>query len=179
MSPPLDLYNVGFVGILGIEEDSLSDIQFLGQLEFNGELVDMLSAEFTDNAVQITCIPGIGKTFYHVKSKLYPVVDTIKTGVGAANTVTLSNRRADVELLFDVTLKDVLTHDMESAQGSSSVTNVTQGQGNAGQVGQYETNNHESMDGNGSKAITLTSTNTSGTYRVQLEGYIKDTGTSP
>jgi len=49
----------------------------------------------------------------------------------------------------------------------------------ASNTGQYETNNHESMDGNGSLAVTLTSTNTSGTYRVQMEGYIKDTGTSP
>jgi hypothetical protein len=68
---------------------------------------------------------------------------------------------------------------MESTQGSASVTNVAQGQGNAGQAGQYETNNHESMDGDGIKAILLTSTNTTGTFRVQLEGYIKDTGTSP
>jgi hypothetical protein len=169
---------IHYLEIIG-EEEELSDIQFLGQLEFAGELVDLISSEFSANAAQISFVPASGKTFYHVKSKLYPVVDTIKTGIAANNTVVTSNRRADVELAFDGTLKDVLTHDMESTQGQGTVTNAPAGQGNAGETGQYETNNHESMDGDAIKAITLTSTNTSGTYRVQLEGYIKDTGTSP
>lgn len=172
---------LGTIGpIAAIEEETeMGDLQFLGQLEFDGELVDEISSEFTADAEQINFIPANGKTFYHVRSRLYPIVDTIKTGVAAANTVVLSNRRADVELEFDGILKDVLTHDMESTQGSASVTNVQQGQGNATQTGQYETNTHASMDGTGSAAITLTSTNTSGTYRVQMEGYIKDTGISP
>ena len=176
MSPPLDLYNVGFVGSLGMDGEDMSDIQFLGQLEFNGELVDLISVEFTADADQISFVPAMGKTFYHVKSKLYPVVNSIITGASTAPQT--QNRRADVELKFDNVLKDVLTHDMETTHGSN-IGLSTAAEGNAGQAGQYETNNHESMDGDGMKAILLTSTSTSGTYRVQLEGYTKDTGTSP
>ena len=167
---------IHYLEIIGEEE--LSDIQFLGQLEFAGELVDLISSEFTANAAQISFVPASGKTFYHVKSQLYPVVDTIKTGA-TINGTTTENRRADVELLFDTTVKDVLTHDQETTHGIGGANNSANASGNAAATGQYETNNHESMDGDAIKAITLTSTNTSGTYRVQLEGYIKDTGTSP
>ena len=166
---------LGAIGAPEPEEIELGDLQFLGQLEFNGELVDEISSEFTADAEQINFIPANGKTFYHVRSRLYPIVDTIKTGVAAANSVVLSNRRADVELEFDGILKDVLTHDFRAFLGDTGGN----GPGAAANTGQYETNNHESMDGNGSLAVTLTSTNTSGTYRVQMEGYIKDTGTSP
>lgn len=154
----------------------MSDIQFRGQLEFNGELIELLSSEFSANADQITFVPANNKTFYHIKSKLYPVTNTIITGAGNNGTTT-ANRRADIELIFDTVLKDVLTHDMETTFGQDLANKVAMG--NAGQAGQYETNNHESMDGDAIKSIVLTSTNTSGTYRVQMEGYIKDTGTSP
>ena len=41
------------------EEDDMGDIQFRGQLEFNGELVNILSLEFTTNAAQITFVPHV------------------------------------------------------------------------------------------------------------------------
>ncbi len=156
------------------EEDDMGDIQFRGQLEFNGELVNLISLEFTTNAAQISFVPANGKTFYHIESRLYPVTDTVPA-LYVVNADTLTNRRADVELLFDTTVKDVLTHDFHAFMGDTGGN----GPGAAANTGQYETNNHESMDGNGSLAVTLTSTNTSGTFRVQMEGYIKDTGTSP
>ena len=124
-----------------VEAGDVGNYEYLSKKQFDGKLFKELSAEFTGNAVQISHIVPVGKTFYVVKAKLYPVVDTIKTGIGPVNTVTLSNRRADVELTFDGTLIEVLTHDMESTQGSGSVTNAPQGQGNAGQAGQPSTTN--------------------------------------
>ena len=158
----------------------MSDYEFLAIKEFDGKLIHLVSSEFTGNAAQISYTVPSGKTFYHLKSKLYPVVDTVKNGKGAVNTVTLSNRRVDLEIQIQSdAAKDVLTHDMESAQGSASVTNVAQGQGNAAVTGQYESNIVESFDGDGSKVFTLTSTNTSGTYRVSMIGIIETTGDSP
>ena len=157
----------------------MGDKEYLSKKQFDGKLFKEISAEFSGNAVQISHIVPSGKTFYLVSAKLYPVVDTIKTGIAPNNTVVTSNRRADVELEFDGTLIDVLTHDMESTQGSASVTNVAQGQGNASSIGQYDTNIIDSFDGDGIKVVELTSTNTSGTYRVSLMGFEEDTGTDP
>lgn len=164
--------------ILAVVGD-MGDKEYLSKKQFDGKLFKEISTEFSGNAVQISHIIPVGKTFYLVGAKLYPVVDTIKTGIAPSNTVVLSNRRADVELSFDGVLVDVLTHDMESTQGSGSVTNVPQGQGNAGQAGQYDTNIIDSFDGDGIKVVELTSTNTSGTYRVSLMGFEEDTGTDP
>jgi len=142
----------------------LGDLEFLRDKELAGDLIHLLSSEFTGNADQITFIPASGKTFFHVRSKLYPVVNTIAGSLGAGATV---NRRADVELTFDTVLKDVLTFDMESVSGANG--------GSAASAGQPETNIFESMVGNGVKAIKLTSTNNSGTYRVSMLGWIQNT----
>jgi len=153
----------------------MGDLEFLSNLEITGDLIKELSVEFTNNATQITVTPASGKTFFHVRSKLYPVVDTIKTGIAANNTVVTSNRRADVEITNESTVVDILTHDMESTQGSGSVTNVPQGQGNAAATGQYTTNIMDSLIGDGIKTFTAVSTNTSGTYRVSIFGWIQNT----
>lgn len=170
---------ITFTGVKG-GRSRLSDFEFLSIKEFGGKLIHEISAEFSTNADQISYTVPNGKTFYHLKSKLYPVTDTIATGSGGASSSypkTL-NRRADVELTFDGTIKDVLTHDMETTHGSNA-SNANVAEGNSGQAGQYETNLVESMAGNGTKQIKLTSTNTSGTYRVTLMGIIETTGTSP
>jgi len=155
-----------------VEGVDVGDLEFLRDLELAGELIHLLSGEFTVGADQITFTPASGKTFFHIKSKLYPVVDTIITGSSFGSPQT-ANRRADVELTFDTILKDVLTHDMETSFGNDSGN--TTAEGNLGQTGQYETNIFESMIGDGIKIIKLTSTNNSGTYRVSMMGWIQNT----
>ena len=144
----------------------LGDLEFLRKKELDGDLINLLSAEFTTNADQVTFTPASGKTFFHIESKLYPVVDTI------AITQSATNRRADVELTFDAVIKDVLTYDFEHTVNTSTTDNQKHGQG---QTGQFKSNIFESMVGNGIKVIKLTSTNNSGTYRVSLTGWIEDT----
>ncbi len=63
-----------------LEAGDLGDLEFLRDLELSGDLVHLLSSEFTANADQITFTPASGKTFFHIRSKLYPVVDTVVTG---------------------------------------------------------------------------------------------------
>lgn len=145
-----------------------SEVEFLAKKERDGNLVWSISSEFTTNADQITITPASGKTFYLVQAKLYPVTDSIVTSSGAVST---ENRRVDVELTFDGTIKDVLTHDMETTYGVTGVAG-TFAQGNAAVTGQYNTlAKGISMTGNGVKTVKLTSTNTSGTYRVSVLGY--------
>lgn len=155
---PLILFEVGA---------DVGDLEFLRDLELSGDLVHLLSSEFTSDADQITFVPASGKTFFHIRSKLYPVTDTV---VGLADSAGLSaiNRRADVELTFDSVVKDVLTYDFEAYQNDR---NYSGAQSNM----QDETNIFESMVGNGSKSIKLTSTNNSGTYRVSMLGWIQTT----
>ena len=146
-----------------------SEVEFLAKKERDGNLVWSISSEFAGDADQITITPVTGKTFYLVQAKLYPVTDSIITGA-ANTTTTTTNRRVDVELTFDGTVKDVLTHDMETTYGSNIAG--THAQGNAAVTGQYGTlAKGISMVGNGVKTVKLTSTNTSGTYRVSVLGY--------
>ena len=156
-------------------ELDLSDLEFQRDLELAGDLVHLLSSEFTGNADQITFIPANGDTFFHIMSKLYPVVDTIFMNA-IDNTVTRSNRRADIELTFNSVLKDVLTHDFETLNGTIPTSGTSRsGAGSAAKAGQYETNIIESMLGDGVKSIKLTSTNNTGTYRVSLRGWVQTT----
>ena len=151
-----------------------SEIEFLAKKEREGNLISEISAEFTGDADQITVTPASGKTFYLIGAKLYPVVDTVVGGAGTGGSTTLYNRRVDVELTFDGTVKDILTHDFETRAGSSS-SFATFAQGQGGTTGQYQTlAKGISMSGDGAKAIKLTSTNTSGTYRVAILGYYED-----
>ena len=103
---PLILFGVG---------DDVGDLEFLSNLEIAGHLIKELSAEFTNNAAKITVTPASGKTFFHVRSKLYPVVDTIKTGIAANNTVVTSNRRADVEITNESAVVDRLPTTSETS----------------------------------------------------------------
>ena len=164
---PLILFDAG--------EVDLGDLEFQRDLELAGDLIHLLSSEFTTNADQITFIPANGDTFFHIMSKLYPVVDTVSMSA-SNNAVTTTNRRADVELTFDSVLKDVLTHDFESTNGFiPNAGDTTSAAGSAARTGQYETNIIESMVGDGIKSVKLTSTNNSGTYRVSLRGWVQTT----
>ena len=160
-----------FSSLTQVVEETLSDLEYLAIKEFDGKLIKSLSSEFTGNATQITITPASSKTFYHLRSKLYPVIDVIALpGGGVGNSVI--NRRADVELINDGIVIDVLTLQMQARQadadmGSSSVTS------------QLETNILDSLAGNGVKTMTLVSTNNSGTFRVSMIGILEDPGTSP
>lgn len=137
-----------------------NDTEFLARKQKQGNLVSEISSEFTSNADQITITPSSGKTFYLIGIKLYPVTDVLTTSNGT--------RRTDVELTYDGTVKDVLTFN------STSIYTYTyrSGAGNSQNAGQLTGNARGiSMEGNGSKQIKLTSTNTTGTYRVSIMGY--------
>lgn len=138
-----------------------NDAEFLARKEKQGNLVSEISSEFTGNGDQITITPSSGKTFYLIGIKLYPITDVVPTG----GTVS---RNTDVELTYDGTVKDVLTYSFHThmrdqyRESSSSAASTGQLTGNARGI---------SMEGNGIKQIKLTSTNTSGTYRVSIMGY--------
>ena len=156
-----------WIAFLKESKKRLSDLEFLAIKEYDGKLIHLISSEFTGNGDQITYTPASGKTFYHLRSRLYPVTDTINVSANTTN-----NRRCDVEITLDGTVIDVLTHDYEQY----SVGDTGQG---AGVTWEHNSNIVESMDGNASKQVKLTSTNTSGTYRVSMLGIIEDTGSSP
>lgn len=148
----------------------MGDLEFLTVKQFDNKLIKTLSAEFTGNAVQITRTPASGKTFYFLKAKLYPVVNTISA---AANTTT--NRRTDVEIRLNGVAIDVLTFDMEALFQTGGFNG-----GGMAKANQLESLIVDSMDGNGTtKKVELVSTNTSGTFRVSLLGIEENTGTSP
>ena len=150
----------------------VSESEYLAKKEFDGKLSKSLSAEFSGNAAQITITPASGKTFYHARSKLYPVVNTISLPAVSGGT-NVVNRRADVELTNDSTVIDVLTYDFEGWQFGAVIA------ASSGPASQQETNIMDSLDGDGAKTMTLTSTNTSGTYRVSMIGFTEDTGDDP
>ena len=139
-----------------------NDVEFRARKEKQGNLVSEISSEFTGNADQITITPASGKTFYLIGIKLYPVTDVNIPSSGSVS------RRTDVELTYDGTLKDIVTYTavsnsyLASGEGFAHASNTGQFTGNASGI---------SMEGNGSKQIKLTSTNTSGTYRVSIMGY--------
>ena len=157
---------VTFTGIRGRRR--LSDFEFLSIKEFGGKLIHELSAVFSTDADQVTYTVPNGKTFYHLKSKLYPSGSNISAG-------TTASRGVNVQLTLNGTVKDVLTF----TQASAHATGGNGGAGSAAATGEFETNLVESMVGDGVKQIKLTSTGTSGSYRVSLMGIIETTGTSP
>jgi len=152
----------------------MGDKEYLSKKQFDGKLFKEISAEFSGNGVQISHIVPSGKTFYLVGAKLYPVTNTVPP-LYLVNTDTLTNRRADVELEFDGTLIDVLTHDFQAFMGDTGGS----GPGAAAMAAQYDSLIVDSFDGDGIKVISLTSTSTTGTYRVSLIGFEEDTGTDP
>ena len=143
-------------------------MSYLATKQFEGKLFKEISSEFTTNAVQITRTIANGKTFYFVKAKLYPVVNTIF----GDNNLSIKNRRADIEIKFDGTIIDVLTYDFESNElGANRAA--------WGNSNQLESLVVDSMIGNGVKKVEVTSTDTSGTFRVSLMGFEENTGTAP
>lgn len=159
---------------LGDTTTAKNELEFLRDLEKNGNLISLVSSDFTGNGDQITYTVPNGNRFYFIESKLYPVVDTIKTGAGNQNNApTTENRRTFVSLTFDGVTKDILTHDYETTWGSNT-SGATWASGNSGQAGQYKTTARGiSLLGDGVKQVKLTSSSTSGTYRVSLLGWIE------
>ncbi len=143
------------------------DLSFLRDKERAGDLVKLLSSEFSTNADQITFVPPNGKTFFFSRARLYPVTDTVALAPGAGGN-TLLTRRTDIEITNDGTIIDVLTHDHHSRQADANM-------GSSTRTGQYESNVFDSLVGDGIKEFKLVSTNTSGTYRVSLLGWTEDT----
>jgi len=143
------------------------DLSFLRDKEKAGDLVKILSPEFSTNADQVTFIPPNGKTFFFSRARLYPVVDTITLIQGSLGNTQLT-RRADIEITNNGTIVDVLTHDHHSRQADADMSSGTK-------AGQYESNIFDSLVGDGIKEFKLVSTNTSGTFRVSLFGWLEDT----
>ncbi len=152
----------------------LSDIEYLAIKEFDSKLFTEISSEFTTNAVQITRTIANGKDFYLAKASLYPVVNTVVAAINGGAGTTAVNRRADVEIKYDGTVIDVLTHDQETGQDDANH------QGAAGASGKYETTMAgKKLVGDGVKKLELTSTNTSGTFRCSVVGFEETSGASP
>lgn len=151
---------------------SSGDLKFLQDKEDTGDLISIISNEFSGNGDQINYVVPTGKIFYLVSAKLYPVDDVVNMTVPNQAIAYLS-RRADIELTFNSVLKDVLTYFFQSVNGTNLAN--TSAQGSAGVAGKLETNARGiSLTGDNVKAVKLTSTNVSGTYRVSLLGYLKD-----
>ena len=140
-----------------------SEVEFLAKKERDSNLVWSISSEFTGDADQITITPASGKTFYLVGIKLYPVTNV---AIGNITNNTESSRRTDIELTFNGTIKDVVTYNE-----NANVSNL--GGQSMGQLTGQLTGMAKgiSMSGDGIKTVKLTSTNTSGTYRVSVLGY--------
>jgi len=161
--PPIHWFQ-GIEGAVRI----LSDLEYLAIKEFDGKLTGSLSSEFTTNATQITVTPATGKTFYHLRSRLYPVLNTAVATTDDADATA----RADVELKNESTVIDVLTFEAKSQSSLSS------GSG-ANSTLQPETNIIDSLAGDGAKTMTLVSTNNTGTFRVSLIGVTENDADSP
>jgi len=140
------------------------DLSFLRDRERAGDLVKILSPEFSADADQVTFVPPNGKTFFFSRSRLYPVTNV---AIGNVNTNTLQTRQTDVEITNDGTVIDVLTYN----ENARVAVNTSMGQ----LTGQFESNIFDSLIGDGIKEFKLVSTNTSGTYRVSLFGWLEDT----
>jgi len=146
-----------------------SDIAFLRNKSRDGDLVELLSTEFTGDGDQITFVPPNGKTFYLFRARLYPVTNTIIGAFNLSIGVDIQIRRADVEITNDGTIVDVLTYDYRIGEDDA----VGMGQAS---TGQFESNLvANKLIGDGIKEYKLVSTNTSGTYRVSLVGWLEDT----
>lgn len=159
------------------ERGKLSDWEFASIKQFQGKLVKEISAEFTGDAVQLSHVVTAGKTFYLLRARLYPVIGAAS---GSSTNVSSTLKRTDVEIQFDGgAIVDVLVWQALATHGTTQTAAVPEGSGNANGAGQFENNIIDSFDGDGIKALTFTSTNTTGTYRVSLLGFEEDTGTNP
>ncbi len=170
-TPRLAAQSVGTVNVTG---GIGGDLAFLANKEFDGKIFKEISGEFTNNAVQITHIVPSGKTFYLAEVRLYPVVNTVVAAINGAAGTSAVNRRADVEVKFDGTIIDVLTHDQETGQDDANHQGAAGGSGNY-----WGAMKGLSLDGDGVKVVELTSTNTSGTYRVSIIGFEETTADDP
>ncbi len=145
----------------------LNDAEFLRSKEKSGNLIKLLSPVFSTNADQITYTPASGKTFFHIKSKLYPLASI--TAPAAPGTAT---RRTDIAIMNDITQIDALSHYNLSWSGFAGGSS---GGGMGTVAHQYESNIFDSLIGDGIKSFKLTSAATSGSYRVSMLGWIEDT----
>lgn len=147
---------------------SKNEWEFFRDLQKDGNIISLISSDFTGNGDQITYTVPNGKTFYLVKAKLYPVSNVI--AISALEPDGSESRGTTVSLTFDGVTKDILTYTFLHHGNSSNLYNTKHGQFG---TGQFETNSFVSLVGDGVKQIKLTSSSTSGTYRVSLFGWIE------
>ena len=156
---------------LGDTTTAKNELEFLRDLEKNGNLISLVSSNFTGNGDQITYTVPNGNRFYFIESKLYPITDTAT--IASTNSISpiVTNRRVLVSLTFDGVTKDILSYDQESRYNAVSSGNSSM---SSSQTGNFQsTARGISLLGDGVKQVKLTSSSTSGTYRVSLLGWIE------
>lgn len=143
---------------------SKNEWEFFRDLQKDGNIISLISSDFSTSGDQITYTVPNGKTFYLVKAKLYPVSNVVVT----TTDNDTQTRQCIVSLTVDGVTKDILTWYYEQRENSNN-----QQFGGAFGTGQFETNSFVSLVGDGVKQIKLTSSSISGTYRVSLFGWIE------
>lgn len=154
---------------LGDTTTAKNELEFLRDLEKSGNLISLVSSDFTGNGDQITYTVPNGNRFYFIESKLYPVSNVI--AISALEPDGSESRGTTVSLTFDGVTKDILTYTFLHHGNTSNLYNTKHGQFG---TGQFETTvKGISLLGDGVKQVKLTSSSTSGTYRVSLLGWIE------
>lgn len=145
------------------------DAMAMAHKEFKGELITVISVNFTTTGVKITRTPATGKTFYLIKASIIPITNTVVTRNGAAG---ISNTICTVDIKFDGAVIDAMGHDAEGSITSGAASAVAAWNHESQVVG-------KSMDGNASKKVEIEAITVAGTYRVRLIGFEVDTGVDP
>jgi hypothetical protein len=151
------------------------DVGFLALKSFGDKLFHELSATFTTTGVKITHIVPNGKTFYLYKAKILPLDGIILRISGGAGT---SNDQCKADVNYDSTPIDRIVHDSQSTIGASlgnDSTNANLGGGLHTETGTVGLK----LIGDGIKTVEIDVTVVNGSYKVLLEGWEEDTGTSP
>lgn len=148
------------------------DVGFLAVKEFEGKLFHELSATFSTTGVKISRIVPLGKTFYIYKAKILP-----ETGITIRTSTGTNTDECKCDVNFDGTPIDRITHDAQStlAAGLSDAESVNLGGGLHTETGTVGL----SLVGDGIKTVELDVTAVTGNYKVLLEGWEEDTGSSP
>lgn len=151
------------------------DVGFLALKDFGNKLFHELSATFSTTGVKISHIVPDGKTFYLYKAKVLPETGIIvRTGGG----VGTDNDECKADVNYDSIPIDRIMHDSFSRlQGTigSDQSGANLGGGLHTETGTVGLK----LVGDGVKTVEIDVTAVSGNYKVLLEGWEEDTGTSP
>lgn len=150
------------------------DVGFLALKAFGNKLFHELSATFSTTGVKISRIVPDGKTFYLYKAKVLPESGIILKESGPAGAL---NDECKADVNYDSTPIDRIMHDSRSvlAAGISDTESANLGGGLHTETGTVGL----SMVGDGIKTVEINVTAVVGNYKVLLEGWEEDTGTSP